>query len=411
MDEDDARPAPIAGEVGLRAAIGGLPFVDQHCHSLSRGWRTAGGPVPGWRRCFTEATRPRSLAQDVPAMRGYRELLRALERELGLGRGADDRDADAPGADDSSAGEVAIVRDRDARAAGPRYAADLLDHAGMTMLLVDTGYDGTDALDPPSLEQTLGRPVRTVLRVETLAEGVLAGARGAISPSAFEAAVEDSILAGLDAGAVGLKTIAAYRAGLDLTAPTTGGVRRGLADRDGQASRLDDPALVSLVVRTAARIGRERRVPLQVHVGFGDEDLSLPAADPSLLRPLLRDPRADGCPIVLLHGHPFIAQAAYLASVHPDVHLDLSLAIPLLGFVGARTAISEALTLCPTTKLLAGTDGHSYPEMHWRGARLWREALAAVLAPEVTAERMTRHEALSVASSILGGNARRLYRL
>ncbi len=188
-------------------------------------------------------------------------------------------------------------------------------------------------------------------------------------------------------------------------------MRRALADKDAQSRRLTEPALIATVVRLAARVGLEHDIPLQIHTGFGDEDVHLPASDPTLLRWLLRGPHTEGCPVVLLHCHPFIAQAAYLASIYPSVHVDLSLTIPLLGASGARAAIGQALSLCPTTKLLAGSDGHSYPEMHWRGARLWREALSEVLADEVRADHLGMDQAEIIGRSILADNARRLYRL
>lgn len=387
-------------ELGTRLTDG--PLIDHHCHTFVRGWRTVSGAPPdvaaGWRRCFTEAVRRPSLDRDVPAMRGYREFLGAIGRYLGLDPS------------DGVADESAVTRARDAQARAEEYAADLLDASGVTMLLVDTGYGGAGWLGVGELERVTGRPVRTIARVESIAERTLA-AGGAPSPARFRDAVLTGIEAELDAGAVGLKTIAAYRSGLDLVEPTTGAVRHALLDRTGQARRLNAPALVSVVARTALAVGHARGIPVQVHTGFGDEDVDLALADPTHLRPVLRDPALERCPVVLLHGYPFVAQAAYLASIFPQVHLDLSLAIPLLGAGGARGVIAEALRLCPTTKLLAGSDGHSYPEMHWRGASLWREGLEAVLRREVEAGRMAVAEAASVASDMLAGNARRLYRL
>lgn len=82
--------------------------------------------------------------------------------------------------------------------------------------------------------------------------------------------------------------------------------------------------------------------------------------------------------------------------------------IPCWGAAAPR-AIGEVLALTPWTKLLAGSDGQSYPEMHWRGARLWRAALVDVLAAEVVADRADVPEAGTMATAILGGNARRLF--
>jgi uncharacterized protein len=396
-DGSQLTPAHDSGQLAVLLADAQL--VDQHCHSLIRGWRRVGEANPAWRRCFTEATQAASLERDVPTMRGYTEFVRAYARRLGV-----------EVAGGSQALEAEVARRRDEKAAGDGYVRQLFDDARVGTLLVDTSYPSGNALGTSELELLTGRRVRTIARVESIAEQVL-GRHRSWTPAAFRDAVRTAIEDELAGGAVALKTVAAYRSGLELAEPTATSVRRALINASAQARRLDDPALVALVVRTAAAIGREANVPLQIHTGFGDDDLHLPAADPTLLRPLLHDSQTAGGPIVLLHCHPFVAHAAYLASIYPSVHVDLSLTIPLLGASGARAAINQALGLCPTSKLLAGTDGHSYPEMHWRGAHLWRETLIAVLDDEVRADRLDIEHTEAIGRSILAGNARRLYRL
>ena len=386
------------------ASVAELPAVDQHCHMLVAGWSSLGDSgAPGWRRCFTEAVRPASLASDVVASTGYREFLRALASWLGESAG------------DPGELEARVVQSR-ARAVGNEpdtYARRLFDDARITTLLVDTGF-GSEGLSATALARTVGRPVRTIVRIEKVAEGCLAAARQrSLTGLVFTETLLEELDRAIASGAIGFKSIAAYRAGLDLPEPSASqvsGAFRGL-DREGQARRLDDPIIVAHVVWTAARLAAARGVPLQFHVGFGDEDVHLPAADPSLLRPLFRAPWSEECPVILLHCYPFIDQAAYLASVYPQVHVDLSLTIPLLGGAGAQRAIRSAFALCPTTKLLAASDGHSYPEMHWRGMRLWRSALANVLAEEVGAGRMDEGDVEPTARAILAGNSERLYRL
>ena len=49
--------------------------------------------------------------------------------------------------------------------------------------------------------------------------------------------------------------------------------------------------------------------------------------------------------------------------------------------------------------------------MHWRGMRLWRDALGRVLAEAVAAGRMDEAEVEPVARGILAGNSERLYHL
>ena len=388
----------------VMASLGELPAVDQHCHTLVPDWRDLGDPAsPAWRRCFTEARRPASLAVDVPASTGYRDFLRALAsrqvEEWTEPTGLEER----------------VVRRRAEDVAGDsdQYARRLFDDARISTLLVDTGF-GSPASTAADFGRTVGRPVRTIARIESVAERCLAATgRRTLARLAFDDAVLEALEQAVTAGAIGFKSIAAYRAGLDLPEPSAANVAGALRrlDRATQARRLDDPIIVSHVVWTAARLAAARGLPLQFHVGFGDEDVHLPAADPTLLRPLLRHPSMESCQIVLLHNYPFIEQAAYLASVYPQIYVDLSLTIPLLGGAGAERAIASALALCPTTKLLAASDGHSFPEMHWWGMRLWREALGRVLASEVAAGRMDLAEVEPIGRAILAGNSERLYRL
>jgi len=339
----------------------------------------------------------------VATSAGYREFLRAIASYLG-------EDLREP-----IGLEARVVRHR-ASTLGAEpdvYVRRLFDDARISTLLVDTGY-GSPASTPAEFSRTVGRPVRTIIRIESIAEGCLAAtARRSLTRLAFTGTLVEELDRAVAAGAVGFKSIAAYRAGLDLPEPSAsrlaGAFRR--LDREAQAHRLDDPVIVAHVVWTAARLAASRGVPLQFHAGFGDEDVHLPAADPSLLRPLFREPSTAECRVVLLHNYPFVDHAAYLASIFPQVHVDLSLTIPLLGSAGADRAIATALALCPTAKLLAASDGHSYPEMHWRGMRLWREALGRVLTTEVAAGRLDEAEVEPIARGVLAENSERVYAL
>jgi uncharacterized protein len=386
---------------GNAGDLGGLALVDHHCHSLLGTWATAGGSPPGWRRCFTEARRPVSLARDVPGLLGYRHFLAAMADRLGL-------DPAEPGELEA---RVLARRDQLAAADAGGWLRGLLDDAGTAALLVDTGFGGPEMLPAAELGRAAARPARPVARVESIVEELLRDGAGRGRLDGFVDRVQARLHAAVDGGAVALKSVVAYRAGLALPDHGDGDRRRAFrALGAGQAGRFDDPVLGPYVLRLAANVAAGRRVPLQVHTGFGDEDLHLPAADPSLLRPLFRDPRTEGCTVVLLHCHPFADRAAYLAGTYPQVFMDLSLTIPLAEPAAARL-LADALGLCPTGKLLAASDGHSYPEMHWWGATVWRRALGEVLGVEVRAGRLDLPAATAVARDVLGGTATRLYRL
>jgi hypothetical protein len=304
-----------------------------------------------------------------------------------------------------------VVAGRDALAgADPAgYLRRLLGHAGTAALLVDVGFQAQTTLRPGELERAAGRPVHQIVRLEVLAEELLRpGGPAGRSLSRFLDGFEER-----HGAALAVKSIAAYRGGLRLLGEGGQAERRrafsGL-DRAAQAERFDDPVLLPFLVRRAAELAAARQVPLQFHTGLGDEDVDLPNADPALLRPLLRDRRTEDCPVVLLHCYPFVGGAAYLAGTYPQVYMDLSLAIPLAEPIAERL-VGEALGLCPPGKLLAASDGHSFPEMHWWGATVWRRALAGVLGAEVAAGGLDEPAARAAAGQILATNATRLYRL
>ena len=187
----------------------------------------------------------------------------------------------------------------------------------------------------------------------------------------------DAVMHAREDGFVALKTIAAYRGGLD---------------------RVSDDVLAALEANDASG----DPLPVQVHCGFGDWDLHLWRADPSYLKPLIE--RFRETPFVLLHCYPFVREAGWLAHVYGNVWFDLSLTIP---HVFRREAmVRQALELAPVSKLLYASDAARTPELYYLAAKWWREALAAVLP-----EALPPDEAEDAARRILRENALGLYRL
>jgi predicted TIM-barrel fold metal-dependent hydrolase len=169
---------------------------------------------------------------------------------------------------------------------------------------------------------------------------------------------------------------------------------------------MDDPTLVAHAVWSCVPL----RLPLQVHTGYGDPDLTLHRTDPSLLTPFLRALPADAAAIVLLHCYPYHRQAAYLANVFPHVVMDVSLAVNHLG-VRAAAVLAETLELAPFGSLLYATDGFALPELHHLGAVLFRQGLGRVLEDWLAQDALTAKDAYRFARMIAGDNARRVYRL
>jgi uncharacterized protein len=265
------------------------------------------------------------------------------------------------------------------------YAASLLRATNTELLLLDEGFPPADVgTTPDELAALAGCEARPVMRIEQVAETV--GLDG----------LRDAVLGARGRGYVALKTIAAYRGGLDLDALP--------APPPGQTDRLVGSAVRdALLAALEANEASGDPLPVQVHTGFGDSDLLLPAARPGLLKPLIERFRTTTW--VLLHCYPFVREAGWLAHVYGNVFFDVSLTIPHVA--RPATALYEALELAPVSKLLYASDASRTPELYLLGARWWRESLAEVL-PALLPDDTAAAEA---AQMILRENALAVYRL
>ena len=250
------------------------------------------------------------------------------------------------------------------------YAASLLRASGTEWLLVDDGYPpGGTSWD--ELGELAGCASKPIMRIERVLEEL------------GQAAVAGEVSSARERGFAGLKTIAAYRGGLDLDIAQSG-VRDALLTALEANEATGDP------------------LPIQVHCGFGDSDLHLPRADPGWLKPLVE--RFENTPFVLLHCYPFVREAGWFAHVYGNVWFDLSLTIPHVS--RPAEALREALELAPVSKLLYASDASRAPELYFLAAFWWRDALA-----EVLSQALPPAGAAEAARMILRDNAIALYRL
>ncbi len=97
--------------------------------------------------------------------------------------------------------------------------------------------------------------------------------------------------------------------------------------------------------------------------------------------------------------------------VYQNAYLDLSYAIPLLGYGEMLAFTRQALGVAPSSKLLYSSDGTGTPELHWMGAHDGRRVLGEVLGEMVGHGELSVSEAEAVGEAVLRGNATRLYGL
>lgn len=273
-----------------------------------------------------------------------------------------------------------------------------LSSAGVSDWLVDTGLPGL--ADVGEVADTAGGSAHEVVRIEQVAEQAAAASGNYVD--AFR-----EILWSRTASAVATKTIMAYRGGFDrdLSEPSHTEVATSAQRwRADGGVRLTDPVLLRFGVHEALRVGK----PLQIHVGLGDRDCDLHRTNPMYLLDLLRN--SGDVPIVLLHCYPYEREAGYLAQAFGNVYLDVGLSV---NHLGARAAafIGATLELAPFRKIMYSSDGVGPPELHYLGARLWRDGIAEVLTGFVERSHWGLPDALRVAELIGRDNAIRVYRL
>jgi predicted TIM-barrel fold metal-dependent hydrolase len=293
---------------------------------------------------------------------------------------------------------------RRAELGATEVARRLLTASGVEWLLVETGYRADELLEPDAMAGLAGAHAAEVVRLEAVAEVVAASG---VDATGFAAAYEEALHARVR-GAVGVKSVIAYRFGLDFDpAPPDPREVRDAAGRWLRAGgrRLADPVLLRHVLWAGVGTG----LPLQVHTGFGDPDLTPHRADPSLMTGFLRLVR-DRVPVLLLHCYPYHRVAGWLAAVFPHVHLDVGLAVNYTG-ARCRQVVAESLEVAPFGKVLFSSDAFGPPELHLLGAVLWRRAMGQVLGGGVDDGDWSLADAARVAEMIGSGNARRVYGL
>jgi predicted TIM-barrel fold metal-dependent hydrolase len=371
-----------------------VPVVDNHCHSVMQDQTF--DEIAGWRQAFTESTDPGMPRDHVASTALYRRLIRTLASFLGC-----------------EPEEEAVFSARIEKE-GRELTGALLRAANVDTLLLDTGFPPPEAvLQVAELGELGGCRAEPMLRLEILMESLLA------EKDSLED-VKEALAAELDdvrsRGYAALKSIAAYRTGLDIREWPREEAEESFheyrrAAGAGSARLVHKPLLDTLLHVALAQAARQE-VPVQFHVGYGDADTDLLLGNPLYLRPVFQRPDYRGMPVVLLHEcYPYTRQGGYLAAVYGNVYLDLSYGIPLLGYGELLSFTRQALGVAPSSKLMYSSDGLGVPELHWISAIDGRRAIGEALGELVSQGELDLSDAEATGESILRANATRLYRL
>ncbi|KAJ5780430.1 hypothetical protein N7457_005590 [Penicillium paradoxum] len=298
-----------------------------------------------------------------------------------------------------------------------------------TLLLDDLLGDDEDIESSSWHDSFTVSPTKRIVRIESVAESqILQIASSERKPGEtvwnnFRQRFQDAISEALDdPNVVAFKSVVCYRTGLDVDPYSSDDLTLGgslLRTLDSGTTRSgfrveDKPLCDWLVQQTLKAISFKKKAgvskPLQFHTGLGDNDMNLLRANPAYLQPLIA--QYNDADVVLLHSaYPYTREAGYLASVYPNVYLDLGEVFPMVSREGQEKILRESLELAPTNRLLWSTDGHFHPESLWLANRQFRQALEKVLVDYVQHGDYTSPQAMKVAADILFYNANRLYKL
>lgn len=366
----------------IRETVAGIQLVDNHAHpvmELSR--ETIIREFPTY---FTEGDLP---AEDARHTVHYRRALRLLGEHFDGETEAELLDARA---------EVDLKS----------YSHDLIAETGTEVIVADDGFPDTT---PEEFKAYTDARVEPLLRLEPVIEELIPDNDDLNSLiTAFEERIEDA----LDGDYVGLKSIIAYRSGLDIAPPSEAAeAARSAYDevRDEFDGRIGNASVIEHCLHRATAVAAEYDVPVQLHTGFGDRDAHPRFVDPTYLADYL-DAHLD-TDVVLLHaGYPYVRAAGYVTSTFPNAYLDLSLANPFVQH-GVEPMFRQVLETVPATKLLYGSDAFTIPELYVLAAERAREDLADVLEELVDDGYYTLDYAEDVARMILRENAIELYDL
>jgi hypothetical protein len=297
---------------------------------------------------------------------------------------------------------------RRAKLGATEVSKRFLSLTGTAVMCVDTGFTPEPITSPAELGDLAGTTAYEIVRLERVAEDVAAAGVGA---AGFADAVR-SALATRTASAVGVKSIAAYRTGLDLRAERPSDAEVAAAAGHWLASARPGPPRLAdeTLQRFLIWCGVDLPLPVQFHVGYGDSDVDLHRCNPLLLTPLLRAIQPTGVPVMLLHNYPYHREAGYLAQVFPHVYVDAGLATHNLG-ARAPALLAEALELAPFGKFLYSSDAFGLPELYYLGAALFRSALSSFLRTGLNEDLYAERTAVRLTRMLCADNAKRAYRL
>ncbi|MCF8038739.1 MAG: amidohydrolase [Desulfohalobiaceae bacterium] len=371
------------GNTRSRLDLSALPVLDQHCHLFATDYK----------QHDISALLNMSLndmpSGDLRQTMIFRKFLLELRSLLQLPEATED--------------SLLLKRQERMEENYSRWIRDLFSDCSLETMLVDLGYKPADQ-DLEQFERLVPVRIHYLFRIESVLDDLWKQFQNreidlAFVEEHFDAVLDDNLA---QTNIVGFKTIIGYRTGLQVQPAT----RSQLLKVPPDEKQFRDYFFLRLLSKTS-----ETGMPVQIHAAFGESNIDIQKNSPALLKWVFDQESFRKTPVILVHGgYPRCFEAGYLASVYPNVYVDLSEMIPFVP-LGLQQGLRDIFDMCPFTKILYGSDGFIVPEIHWMGARMAKEALTALFEELIDIGLFDASYAMNVARMILSENARALYRL
>ncbi len=287
------------------------------------------------------------------------------------------------------------------------YIKFLFDDICLRTMIVDTGFP-QPPIELSVFTDEMTCKVLYIFRSETLTDRLLKR-KEPFSDflASWESAIDEALT---DSNCLGVKSIIAYRSGLDVheLSKTEAATNYEAYQRDGMADL--KPLLDYLFIRAMEKTIQFDKV-FQIHTGMGDVDIIGEKASPIFLLKLLKEPPFSSAKVILVHGgFPWVSEAASMVSLLPNVYMDLSLSCSLFP-LRTNSRLLEALEQAPPRKILHGSDGFAIPEIMWLGGKLCKQSLEEVFSKLFEEQKISKLEGQEISKMILHKNAELLYGL
>ncbi|MFE4898023.1 amidohydrolase family protein [Peribacillus butanolivorans] len=300
-----------------------------------------------------------------------------------------------------------VVKERNIRAIDFRkYTRDLFSDAKLSGVIADFGYP-QPLLSKEDYADLCGARIWEIHRIEPV---MVQLSQDCQNFAEFREKYRANLAGALKQdGIVGLKSIIAYRSGLEI-APKDEKLAADEYEKFKENSYAKAKKLRDYCLHVAMEECTKSDKVMHIHTGIGDGEVVLQKASPSFLIDMLRDEKYENTKVHLVHGgYPWIEEAAFIVSILPNVYMDLSLQNPFSGH-GVKRILSQVFEFAPFDKVMYGSDAFTVPEMNWIGVHLFKECFEDVLNSWIDSDYMDSETAQAIGEMVLYRNFENVYR-